>query len=231
MNKAQKIIAKLRRPPAAHNLVKSIKSRRDQTAFALHNFAMFPPRSSLTDAVKICSQIIYDGISLEQALKCADVIKKGGDRQKARWIITAFHRKVKEAGWEGIQVFRDMEESFPVAAGVKVPVKPTFVLNDGDKLVPYFLICWASMDFSPEQKAILSTLISEAILSLEEFEGSDAIVVCTPLARHSKYERDVLVWRVSDFPPLSEIERERIFDRYANALNDAERMIIESLAN
>jgi hypothetical protein len=86
------------------------------------------------------------------------------------------------------------------------------------------------MDFTLEQKALLSTLISETILSLEEFEGSDAVIICTPLACSSKFERQVITWPVSAFPPLSEQERQRVFERYAKALNDAEKMIIESLS-
>lgn len=225
-----KIIKKLRRPPAAHNFVKSVKARRDATAFALHNFALFPPRSSLRETAAICGQIVYDGIGLEQALKCVSGIKKQVDRVKARWIVTAFYNECKRQGWEGIEVFRDMEVVFRVAPHVDVPVRPSYVLNEDGILTPYFLICWAKMDFTQEQKSLLSTLISETILSLEEFQGSDAVVICTPLAHSSKYEREVLTWRVSAFPPLSETERQRVFERYANALDDAEKMIIESLS-
>jgi hypothetical protein len=92
-----KIIKKLRRPPAAHNFVKSVKARRDQTAFALHNFALFPPRSSLREAAAICGQIVYDGINLEQALKCVSRIKKPLDRVKANWIVSEPDSKVFQA--------------------------------------------------------------------------------------------------------------------------------------
>lgn len=225
-----KIITKLCRPPAAHNFVKSVKARRDQTAFALHNFALFPPRSSLRETATICGQIVYDGIDLEQALKCVSRIKKPIDRIKAHWIVTAFYNECSRQGWQGIEVFRDMEVIFRVAPGVNVPVRPAYVLNDSGVLIPYFLICWAKMDFTLEQKSLLSTLISETILSLEEFKGSDAVIICTPLACSSKFEREVLTWRVSAFPPLAEQERQRVFERYARALDDAEKMIIESLS-
>lgn len=231
MKSAAKLIAKLRRPPAAHNWVRTIKRGRELTAFALHNFALFPPRSSLAAASAICSNIVVDGLDLDQALKCVEGIKKPADRQRAYWIVKAFYSAARKRGWKGIEVFRDMQEYFPVAAGVRVPVKPSFVLNENGRLVPYFLICWAQMEFTPEQKALLSTLIAETILTLEGFEESDAVVTCTPLAKYSKFERDVLIWKVSDFPALSEEERERVFSRYALALNDAEAMIIQSLSS
>jgi|GEM_PF-1807272 len=230
MSRATKLIAKLRKPPAAHNWVKHIRPRRDETAFALSNFALYPPRTSLLQTTAICVQIVVDGISLEQALKCVEGIKDPSNRARARWIVKAFYSYGVSKNLRGLQVFRDMTEFFPVSAGVRVPVKPTFVLNEGGKLVPYFLICWTKMDLSPHQRSLLSTLISETILTLEEFEGSDAVIVCTPLAPHSKHERQVVAWRVGDFPPLDADEMQAVFDRYAMALDDAEKIIIESLA-
>lgn len=229
MTNPQKLIDKLRKPPAAHNWVKHILPRRDDTATKLAKFALYPPRTSLIATTAICTQVVVDGISLEQALKCVDGIKDPASRLRARWITKAFYAYAREKGLSGLQVFRDMVEFFPVSAGVRVPVKPTFVLNEGGKLVPYFLICWTKMDLSPHQKSLLSTLITEAILTLEEFEGSDAVVICTPVAPQCKKERTILTWRTSDYPPLDEDEMERVFDRYSNALDDAERIIIESL--
>ncbi len=230
MKTAAKIVQKLRKPPAVHNWVKNIRPRRDDMAFALHNFAINPPRTSLLSATAICAQIVIDGISIEQALKCIAGIKDPSNRERASWIVRAFGTYAKQAGWSGIQVFREMVEHYPVSAGVRVPVRPTFVINEDGQLTPYFLICWAKMDLSIYQRRILSTLIIETILSLEEFEGSDATIVCTPVERHSKKERCVQTWKASDFEPLSEGEKRALFDRYAGAMDDAEKMIIESLA-
>ena len=229
MSKVENLIRKLRRPPAAHNWVKSIKGRRDDTAKALHDFAVNPPRSSLLAAIGICVQIVVDGISEAQAQKCVDMIKKDGDRERASWIIRAFFAHAKAREWTGIQVFRDMVEFYNVSAGVKVPVKPTFVLNEDGELVPYFVIAWSRMDLSPYQLRVLATIIQEAILTLEEFQGSDAVIVCTPVARHCKRERQVFEYRVSKFEPLRDDEKRELFDRYAGALDDAEKMLIESL--
>lgn len=229
MSAVQKLVQKLRKPPAAHNWVRHIRPRRDDTAFALHNFAINPPRTSLVATTAICIQIVVDGISLQQALTCTQGIKDPASRERARWIVGAFHAFAARHELKGLQVFRDMIESYPVAAGVRVPVKPTFVLNEGGKLVPYFLICWAKMDLTIFQRSLLSTLITEAILTLEDFQGSDAVIICTPVAPYSKKERHVVTWRVSDFPVLDADARQAVFDRYAGALDDVERMLIESL--
>lgn len=230
MKSATSIIAKLRKPPAVHNWVKNVRARRDETAFALRNFALNPPRTSLSSATAICTQIVVDQISLEQAIKCAEGIKDPAARERAIWISRAFFQKARKYGWAGIQVFRDMIEYYPVSAGVRVPVRPTFVVNEQGKLTPYFLICWARMDLTYYQKRILSTLIQEAVLSLEEFEGSDAVIVCTPVASYSKRERQIIKWSASSYPVLDHVEKKELFDRYAGALNDAEKMIIESFS-
>lgn len=224
-----KLLEKLRKPPAVHNWVKNIRMRRDETAFALHNFAVNPPRTSLLAAVNICIQVVVDRISLQQAIQCTKGIKDPSSSERAQWIVRAFHKVANDNGWEGIQVFRDMVEFYPVSAGVRVPVKPSFIVNDNGRLVPYFLICWAKMDLSIYQRRVLSTLITEAILSLEEFQGSDAVVVCTPVAPYSKKERHVFSWKVSGVQPLDDEEKKALFDRYAGAMADAEKMLIESL--
>ncbi len=229
MSKVAKLIQKLRRPPAAHNWVKNIRNRRDDTAKALHNFAVNPPRSSLTSALAICAQFVIDGIDEAQAIECAERIKKEADRERAKWILRAFCPHARAKGWKGVQVFRDMVEFYNVSAGVRVPVRPTFVLNEGGKLTPYFVIGWAQMNLTEYQIRILCTMIYEAILTLEEFQGSDAVIVCTPVAPHCKKERHVIDWRVSQFAQLTDDEKQELFDRYAAALDDAERMLIESL--
>jgi len=129
-----------------------------------------------------------------------------------------------------VQVFKDMVEFYPVAANVRIPVRPTFVLNVEGKVTPYFVICWAEIGLSDYQKRILSTLIQEAILSLDEFEGADAEIVCVPRFPFSRTERHVVRWKASHHVPLTPEEKRELFDRYGNALAQAEAIIIELLA-
>jgi hypothetical protein len=230
MKTAAKAIEKLHRPPSAHNWAKNIRPRRDDTAFALHNFALYGPTISLQPIVQIIKQVAVDGLDLEQALKCLQKIKDPRVRVYGDQILRVLVPFALERGWRGIEVFADLVEYYPVAAGVRVPVRPTFVLNVDGKLVPYFVICWAKMDLTPYQKRILATLISEAILSLEEFEGCEAVIVCTPRHRFSRTERTVIEWSSSNHQILDDGEKQILFDRYAGALADAERMIIDSLS-
>ena len=56
-----------------------------------------------------------------------------------------------------------------------------------------------------------------------------AVIVCTPVAPYSKKERSVFSWKVSEVQPLDAEEKQALFDRYAGAMADAEKMLIESL--
>ena len=229
MINAQKVIQKLRRPPAVHNWVRNIKRRTDDTALSLFNTAINGPRHSLRQITDIIRNVVIDQLPDEQAFKCLTPIKDPLVRAYGKQILTAALPYLREKGFKGVEVFRDMVEYYRVTQDVNVPVRPTFVVNDSGKVIPYFVICWAAIALTEYQKRILTTMIAEAILSLEEFEGSDAVILCIPRHRFSKTERYVHEWKVSDYEPLTEDEKTDLFDRYAKALNIAEGMIIETL--
>ena len=226
----QKAIRKLRRPPGVHNWVKNLRRRTDDMALSLYNTAVNGPRHSLKPVTDIIRAIVVDEISDVQAYKCASRISNARTRAYAIQILDALLPYIRERGWRGVQIFKDMVEWYPVAANVSVPVRPTFVLNDGKRVVPYFVICWASIGLADYQKHILTTLIEEAILSQEEFEGSDAVIVCVPRHSFSKTERYVVEWKLSDYSALTKEEKADLFARYGSALAEAEKMILDSIA-
>lgn len=224
-----KAIQKLRRPPAVQNWVKNLRKRTDDTAQSLYNTVVNGPRHSLKQVTDIIRQVVVDRIDDNTAHKCAALIKNARTRAYARYILRAFLPYARERAWQGVQIFKDLAEYYAVAANVDVPVRPTFVINSNGKIIPYFVICWAEIGLSHYQRRILTTVIEDAILSLEEFEGSEAVIVCVPRHAFSKTERHVVEWKLSDYPPLSADEKAELFERYGNALAEAERMILENL--
>jgi hypothetical protein len=224
-----KLVAKLKKPPAVQNWVKNIHPRTDETARSLYDTAVFGPRHSLKLVGSIIAQVVIDDISDEQARKCASRIANPRVRKYAYEVLDAILPYIRKKSWKGIQIFKDMTEYYPVGANVDVPIRPTFVVNDDGKVVPYFVICWTVIGLTDYQKRIMSTLISEAIMSLEEFEESDAVIVCVPRHCFSKSERHVVEWNISDFALLTSEEKADLFERYGNALAEAERMIFENL--
>ena len=86
------------------------------------------------------------------------------------------------------------------------------------------------MPFTEYQKSLLSTVIYEALLTLEGFETSDAHIICVPRLKGSKSERFIRAWKVSDVPILTNEQLRAQFDRFGNALDDAVPIVLEELA-
>jgi hypothetical protein len=131
---------------------------------------------------------------------------------------------------KGIAVFHNLSVPYPIGRGILVPVKPTFVFQQGRSLTPVFVIGWASMPFSDYQKQLLGTIIHRALLTLEGFEGSDAHIVCVPRIKGSRAERTIRSWKVSEVPLLTDDELRAQFDRFGNALDDAVPIVLEELS-
>jgi hypothetical protein len=229
MTDAEKAIVKLRRPPGVHNWVRNIRRRTDDFAQSLYNTAVNGPRHSLKQVTDVIRNVVTDGLSDDQAYASIDRISNARTRAYGFQILRALLPHIRANAWKGVQVFKNLVEWYPVAANVSVPVRPTFVVNDGTRIIPYFVICWVEVRLSDYQKRILTTLIRESIMSLEEFEESEAVIVCVPRHSFSKTERYVLQWNLSDFPDLTSDEKTELFDRYGRALNLAEAMIVENL--
>jgi hypothetical protein len=225
-----KAIQKLRKPPAVQNWVKSLRKRRDDTAFALYNFAINGPRHSLKKILDIIGYVVFDELSNEDAYKCLSRITDPKVRAYGQEIFRVILPYIKSKNWKGIQIFKNMEEYYRVAKNVSVPVRPTFVVNDRGMITLYFVICWAEIGLSHYQKRIMSTVITDAILSLEEFQGSEAVIVCAPRFQFSKSERKIVEWKISDYEILSDEEKDELFERYGYALEDAEKMIFDNFS-
>lgn len=230
MNDPTKVISKLKKPPAVINWVKNIRPRTDDTATSLANFALNPPHHSLQPVYNVIRQIVVDGISDEQAYKCLSKIKDEKVRAYGRQILSVLLPHIRENNWRGVEIYSGMTEYYPVGANVDVPVRPTFVINDGKKLIPYFIVGWASVGLTHYQKSILSSIISESIMTLEEFQGSECYIVCVPRYKFSKTERYVTQWEIGAHALLTKDERDSLFERYSNALGIAEKIIFERLS-
>jgi len=135
-----------------------------------------------------------------------------------------------EQSIEGIEVYRNFNAPFPIGRNIVVPVKPTFIcLNDG-VLTSVFLIGWTSFTFTDFHKRLFGAIVRRAILSLEEFENSNALMLFVPRHKGSKSERYVRPIWVSTIPDMTEEELHSQFDRFGDGLDDAIPMILTELA-
>ncbi len=226
----EQLIAKVRKPPTLQNWVRLNHRRRDETTRRIASFVLGKPRHALAKVYSIIADYVTFGVSKTDANQALQKITNPLVRRLGREIISVLLPWLDLAAIKGIQAFHNLSVPYPIGRGILVPVKPTFVFQHERKLIPVFVVGWASMPFDDFQKRLLGTIISQAILTLEGFEGSDAHIVCVPRIKGSRSERYVRPWKVSDYPLLSEEELREQFDRFGNALDDAVPIVLDELA-
>ncbi|MGK2911360.1 MAG: hypothetical protein ACSLE1_16405 [Sphingobium sp.] len=224
------LIEKVKRPPSLPNWVRLNHRRKDDTTRSIAQFVLSRPRHALSKVYSVVSDYVTFRISAEAAFRSLAGISNPIVRKSGREILTALLPWLDENKIEGIRVFHDMSVPFPIGRGVVVPVKPTFVFLKDGGLIPVFVIGWASDPFSPYQKQLLTTVISKAVLTLEQFQDSDALVICVPRIKGSKTERYVRHWWVSEFPELDDDQLREQFDRFGNAIDDVVPIVLSELA-
>jgi hypothetical protein len=226
----EQLIAKVRKPPTLQNWVRLNHRRRDETTRSIAKFVLGKPRHALAKVYSIIADYITFGISKRDAETALQKITNPLVRRLGREIMAVLLPWLDQAQIKGIEVFHSLSVPFPIGRGILVPVKPTFVFQYERKLIPVFVIGWAGMPFDDFQKQLLGTIIRQAILTLEGFEGSDAHIICVPRIKGSRSERYIRHWKISDVPSLSDEELREQFDRFGNALDDAVPIVLDELA-
>lgn len=230
MKSAEQKIAEIRKPPSLANWVRLNARRRDDTARKIAQFVLSKPRHALAQVYRIIADYVTLGISIATAHSALGLIGNPLVRKLGREISSVLLPWLDKEGVKGIEAFHHLAVPYPIGRGIIVPVKPTFVFSKNKKLTPVFVVGWATMPFSDFQKRLFCTIVRDALLSMEGFEGSDALILFIPRIRGAKSERWVRPLWTSDVPPLSRDELTDQFDRFGNALDDAVPVILEELA-
>lgn len=229
MSDVDSTIKRLLRSPSVANWARQNFRRLDKTRKGLLQFARMPPKHSLHDVYAICSAIVTDRISLEQAERCVELIKHPMTKRAGMEIVPPFFSYARELRLDGLAAFKGFSTPYPIGRGedgstLTIPVVPTFTLLDDGRLRPVFMIGWASLALNDYQKCLLSTIIRNAILTQQDFIDSDATVICTPKFRSSQ-ARQVRSWSVRDYATLSEENLQDQFARYRTALMEVLRTL------
>jgi hypothetical protein len=188
-------------------------------------FVLNTPRHSLAKVYGLLSDMACLKTPLANALMGLKEISSPLVRRLGEEILPAFDIYNRERNFDGIGTLAEFTASYPLGRGVFVPVKPTFVLVESDGLTPVFVIGWASLPFDDFQKRLLSTIIYEAVLTLTDFVGRDAEIICFPRAPFSKRDRTHRAWKVSDYKRFDQAEMTALLGRYGDALDLAAGMI------
>ena len=227
---AQQRVDEMRRPPSLPNWVRLNERRRDDTARNITRFVLNKPRHALGQVYRLIADYVTLGVSAATTRAGIDLILNPLVRRLGHEIATALIPWLDQHEVKGIRAFEGMIERYPIGRNIMIPVKPTFVFNRKGSLTPVFVVGWSLVPLSGFQKRLLATMIYEAILTQEGFEGSDALILFVPRPRFSKTSREVRPLWVNEVERLSDEELREQFDRYGNALDDAIPIILRELA-
>ncbi|WCP12753.1 hypothetical protein sphantq_01156 [Sphingobium sp. AntQ-1] len=229
MKNSEQAVKRILRPPSVANWVSHNHRRLDKTKNGLLRFAQVPPKHSLGGVYSICEAIVTDRISFEQAMKCVDGIRHPLTRAAAREIIPVFYSYAQSSHLDGLPTFKDFRSPYPIGrtidgSTITVPVVPTFTILSEGKPTPVFMIGWASRQLTSYQKRLLSTVVHNAILTQQDFMGSNALIVRTPRSKLTN-TRIINDWWVRDFPFLTDHELHDQFQRYGQAVTEVVRTL------
>lgn len=226
----QQRVEEMRRPPSLPNWVRLNHQRRDETARRITKFVLAKPRHALGQIYRLIADYATLGITAATVRGGIDLLMDPLVRKLGHEIATALIPWLDKHDIKGIQAFDGMVERFPIGRKIVIPVRPTFVCVRDGKLVPVFIVGWSSVPLTDFQQRLLATMIHRSILTQEDFEGSDALILFVPRHKFSKSSREVRERWVSKSWLLSDEELRRQFDCYGNALDDAVPVIMRELA-
>jgi hypothetical protein len=226
---SQTKIARVLKLPSLVNWARQNFRRLDDTRRRIQQLADFPPKHSLGQVYDICSAIAYRELSPSKIDDRIEEIENPFARISAREVIPAFLETASKRGFDGIKELHGRTLPIPIGRGpdskpLLIPIRPTFVLADEDKLKPVFLIGWARLTLTDYQKRLLSTIIERSYLTQQDFIGSDAEILCFPRIAKTR-RREARSWLTKQIPLLSDDEVADQFERYSLAV----REVVESL--
>ena len=230
MKSVEQKIADIRKPPSLANWVRLNDRRRDETTKKITRFVLGKPRHALGQVYRLIADYITLDVPAANVRKGINLITNPLVRKLGHEIASVLIPWLDQEDIKGIEAFHDMNAPFPIGRGIVIPVKPTFVYNRDGKLVPVFVIGWSSIPFSDFHKRLFAAIVQRAILSLEGFEGSDALALFVPRIKGAKTERYVHPMWINSLLLMSDDELKDQFDRFGNALDDAVPIIFEELA-
>lgn len=189
------VLAKLDKPPAAHNFARCNHERVAHTARALVNLAVGFPQVSYQWAHKAIQITIADGIDEATSRRILEISCPESQWEDNLNLLNAFLDYNRERQFQGMTVYDEWCGNFIAGDDVTVPVRPTAVLRENGVLKPIFVVGWARNSMTYFQRRLLTSIYEDAIFSLTDFRSSPGEVLFFPkdgygIRRIDRWNRD-----------------------------------------
>ena len=214
-------IKRLLKTPGIFNFARQNKERYDDTLREVRRIVDHPPQRSLKPVADICSALANRQVSFDEAID-ATAHYQGYLRMAADEVIPALDNYLTNNQFEVAPELAEDRHKYPYArdlggAARAVPITPTFVTIEKGMLMPNYLLCWANVGFNWHQARLICSILSDGILTLEDYLGSNGRII---FLRRGRWEgiREVETWMISDYADMSRREIEEQFQRYNRAV-------------
>jgi hypothetical protein len=237
MTELEKRKRRLLNLPGVENWTRNNRPRFDDTLFALANFDRNPPQFGLGEVRSLCARLAQGRISFPEAIEKAEAIRHATVRASARQVLPPFARYLEQTSLEGLEAFDGFRITYPIGprpggGTLAIPITPTFVGLRRGSLVPIFVIPWAKLSFDDFQKKLMSSILKDALLSHQEFIGSDCEILAFPKIENDGGPENVRYecsWGVRSYATMDREDLNHQFSVFGRALSKVIEEMTEDL--
>jgi hypothetical protein len=228
LNKYEKLLRKLDRPPSAPNWVRFVCDDPLQSAKAIFSFVNGRPSFNYFPSYKASKDRIELRISREEALAVARNNGAPLGRERNEELVEAFFDYDEVRTYSASNPIGFEKEYFRISRDVQVPVAPISVIREHGKFVPIFMCGWESIPLRLRQRRLLMTVYEDAFLSLTDYQTSPAQFLFFPKLDRSK-ERSSLPWLRGDYELLSKKQLNECVEIFLLARELVRKKILEKM--
>lgn len=224
MDDKLKKIQRVKKMASLLNWARQNFRRFDDTRKSIIEIADRPPQRSIGPVHKLCKELAYRRMTYDEV--CAKTSSYSGYlRMAADEVLPAFNDYFISNQIETVSDLESQRFKFPIGKTDdgktrSVPIQPTYMGIRGDFPLPTFVLGWTKIPYNLHQKRLISTMIFRAILTQQDFLGSDAQVLTFPRTNKWSKAREPRGWMVSEFANMTDAELQEQFDRYNKAVRD-----------
>jgi hypothetical protein len=241
LNRFEKTLKKLDRPPAGPNFVRLLAEEPLRTAKNIVSLVLGVPPFTYRDSYSLMRDRIILGITLETALKGIEGRGSPIGRKHNRSLLRAFFEWEKERKYSSLNPVGFEQAYYRVSRDILVPIDPLTVIRERGKFTSVFACGWNDVDcLSMLQRRFLRTMTEDAFLSLTDYQDGQAEFLFFPKMKIQPLEsvdadketdpvRVPEVWQRNDYDMLSKAEMTELIQVYLEGRSMA-RDILNGMA-
>jgi hypothetical protein len=228
LNRYEKLLRKLDRPPAGPNWVRFVCDDPLQSAKSIFSFVNGQPPFNYFPGYRAAKDRVELHISDEDAIKAASSRGAPLGRERNKEFIEAFLSHDRERRYSSSNPIEFETEYFRVSREVKVPVAPVSIIREHGNFIPLFMCGWETIPLRLRQRRLLMTIYEDAFLSLTDYQRSPAEILFFPKF-DGAHKRSSVTWMRGDYELLLPKQLNECVEIFLLAREIVRRRILEEM--